>query len=92
MAEIRTRHVASAQASSLPPSGIEPPPAAEGPPAAEERDKGDDDVRDVAASLNAARVADSSSDDELDEFDRAPARAALATTGGTARAGRRLLG
>ena len=91
MAEIRTRHVASAQASSLPPPGIEPPPAAEGPPAAEERDKGDD-VRDVAASLNAARVADSSSDDELDEFDRAPARAALATTGGTARAGRRLLG
>jgi hypothetical protein len=85
MAEIRTRHVASAQASSLPPPGIEPPPAAE------ERDKGDD-VRDVAASLNAARVADSSSDDELDEFDRAPARAALATTGGTARAGRRLLG
>ena len=95
MAEIRARHVASAHASSLPPPGIEPPPAAGPPaarPAAAEEEDADDDVRDVSASLRAARVDDSSSDDEFDEFDRAPARPALSTTGGTARAGRRLLG
>lgn len=64
-------------------SGIEPPP-----PSKEADDAAP--VPRVAASLRAARLDDSSSDD--DEFERAPAPTVSAATGGNARAGRRLLG
>ena len=78
MAEIRAR---VASGTEPPPPGIEPPP----PPK-----EADDAAPRVAASLRAARLDDSSSSD--DEFDRAPAPTVSAATGGSARAGRRLLG
>jgi protein kinase len=64
-----------------PPPGIEPPPPSK---------EADDAAPRVAASLRAARLDDSSSSD--DEFDHAPAPTVSAATGGSARAGRRLLG
>ena len=63
-------------------SGIEPPPPS--------KEADDARVPRVAASLRAARLDDSSSDD--DEFERAPAPTVSAATIGNARAGRRLLG
>ena len=84
MAEIRAR-VASAP--EPPPVGIEPPPPATAAPGSKDAD---DDAPRVAASLRAARLDDSSSDDELDRAPAPPVSAA--TTASRARAGRRLLG